>query len=205
MNLEDFIHIFESSKDFFQTPVGIVSFISIYLLWVVFLLPGSWLTMLSGFLYGSLLGTCYVFIGASLGAISTFIIGRNFFRKWTENRINRFRRLVVLKKAISEEGLKIIILSRLSPAFPFGLLNLAYGLSEVKIRDFIIGLIAIIPGTYLYCSVGNIAGDINLFQQALDSRNSSSTLFSSLLSVVATFFVVFFAARASRKALKDLE
>ena len=49
---------------------------------------------------------------------------------------------------MKREGLKVIFLTRLSPLFPFGLLNFTYGLSEVKVRDFTIGMIGILPARF---------------------------------------------------------
>ena len=60
---------------------------------------------------------------------------------------------------MNREGLKLVLLTRLSPAFPFRLLNLAYGLSNLNLRDDVIGLIAILPDTMLFCSLGALTGD----------------------------------------------
>ena len=58
-----------------QSPVGAAVFIPLYALWVTLLLPGVWASMLAGALYGSLFGSGLVFVGASLGAIASFLIG----------------------------------------------------------------------------------------------------------------------------------
>ena len=66
-------NLFQNQLDFFISPLGVIAFILVYILWVNLFLPSSWLTMLGGLLYGSILGSLYVFIAASLGAILTFI------------------------------------------------------------------------------------------------------------------------------------
>ncbi len=64
------------------------------------------------------------------------------------------------------------MLTRLSPAFPFSLLNLAYGLSDVSLRDYNLGLIAILPGTVLFCALGALAGDAARFGEVLAGETS---------------------------------
>jgi len=58
---------------------------------------------------------------------------------------------------VNREGLKLVLLTRLCPAFPSSLLNLVHGPSEVSLRDDVNGLIAILPGTMLFCSLGALA------------------------------------------------
>ena len=73
-------NLLETQLDFFSTPLGVIAFILLYIFWVNLFLPGSWLSMLGGLLYGSFLGSLYVFLGASLGATFTFFLGRTFLR-----------------------------------------------------------------------------------------------------------------------------
>ena len=110
---------------FFHSPLGIVIFIPLYALWVALLLPGVWVSMLAGFLYGTWLGSLVVFIGAFIGAQTAFWISRNFLRNWVQVKINSSTKLKSVSKAVSKEGLRLVFLTRLSPAFPFSFLNLA--------------------------------------------------------------------------------
>ena len=201
----DLTRYLETSLHFFYTPLGVFSFICLYAIWVICLLPGLWLSMLAGVLYGSFNGAIVVFSGAFIGAEITFLIGRKFLRNWSQRRIAQFPKLSIVAKAVSEEGLRLIFLTRLSPAFPFSLLNLVYGLSEVTIRDFSIGMVAIIPGTYLYCSLGDLAGDIAKFKDVLSSRNDIGSLSISVLGLLATVAVVWFTSQAARKALQEFD
>ena len=66
---------------FFNTGIGIFSFVCIYILIVLLILPASWLSLLSGFLYGPYLGSIIVFISASIGASVAFFISKRFFAK----------------------------------------------------------------------------------------------------------------------------
>ena len=118
-----------------RSPAGALVFVPLYALWVTLLLPGVWASMLAGALYGPAWGSLIVFVGACLGAQAAFLLGRTWLRDWARRRLAAVPKLQAIEQAVSREGLKLVLLTRLSPAFPFSLLNLAYGLSEVSWRD----------------------------------------------------------------------
>ncbi len=190
---------------FLHSSIGIVCFVPVYALWVSLLLPGVWLSMLAGALYGTWLGTLLVFIGALSGAEISFFLGRTYLRRWVRSRLVNFPKLQAIETAVSREGVKLVLLTRLSPAFPFSLLNFVYGLSEVSVRDYTIGLIGILPGTFLFCSLGALAGDLSHFSQILRDQNDLNSLVFRLVGVLATFAVVWLVTRAVRIALQDVE
>ena len=188
-----------------RTPWGVVLFIPLYAVWVTLLLPGVWASMLAGALYGVWLGSGLVFIGACLGAELVFMLGRGWLRDWARTRLNRWPRLKAIESAVSQEGLKLIVLTRLSPAFPFSLLNLAYGLSDVSLRDYSIGLFAILPGTVLFCGLGALAGDVARFSDVLAGDADPMTWTLRVIGILATVAVMLLVSRAARKALQDDE
>ncbi len=201
----EFLHFLQKQAEFFLSPYGIVVFILLYAIWVSFLLPGSWLTMFSGLLYGKYTGSSIVFFGAVLGAILTFFSGRTFLRDWAEKKIALFPKIRILEQILSREGFKLILLTRLSPLFPFGLLNLSYGISKVSAKDFILGLIGILPGTFVYCSIGSLAGDIAQFKIILSNQDQRISFAFTLIGFLATLGVFVFVIRATKIALSDFE
>jgi uncharacterized membrane protein YdjX (TVP38/TMEM64 family) len=82
------------------------------------------------------------------------------------------------------------------------LLNLAYGLSEVSWRDYSIGLIAILPGTILFCGLGALAGDVARFGDVLAGRADAGTWALRVVGVLATVASVWLAGRAAQRALQ---
>jgi uncharacterized membrane protein YdjX (TVP38/TMEM64 family) len=186
-----------------QSPAGAALFVPFYALWVTLLLPGVWASMLAGALYGTLLGSLVVFVGASLGAIAVFLLGRSWLREWARRRLAAAPKWLAVEQAVSREGLRLVLLTRLSPAFPFSLLNLAYGLSEVNLRDYCLGLIGILPGTVLFCALGALAGDVARFGTVLAGKADPATWGLRLAGIGATIASVWLVNRAARRALAE--
>ncbi|MCP9899508.1 TVP38/TMEM64 family protein [Cyanobium sp. Cruz CV13-4-11] len=184
-----------------RSPLGALAFVPLYALWVTLLLPGVWASMLAGALYGTWWGSLIVFVGACLGAEIVFLLGRGWLRNWARRRLAATPSLLQVEQAVSREGLRLVLLTRLSPAFPFSLLNLAYGLSEVSLRDYSIGLLGILPGTVLFCGLGALAGDVARFQEVLTGAANPGTWALRLLGLVATVGSVWLVGRAAQRAL----
>ena len=183
------------------SPWGAVDFVPLYALWVTLLLPGIWASMLAGALYGAVWGSVVVFVGACLGAEAAFLLGRHWLRDWARQRLERLPRLAAIEHAVSREGLRLVLLTRLSPAFPFSLLNLAYGLSGVSLRDYSLGLLGILPGTVLFCGLGALAGDVARFGSVLSGQADPATWALRVLGILATVGVVWIVGRAAQQAL----
>ncbi len=184
---------------FFNTGLGIFSFVCIYILIVLLILPASWLSLLSGFLYGSYLGSIIVFFSAFIGASVAFFISKSFFAKKLKNLFNRYPKLSIMEKVVEKGGLKLIFLARLSPIFPFSILNYFYGLNNIKFRDFTLGLIGIIPGTFLYCSIGSLAKSL----QELKNVQSPNNLYMTIVGVVSTSLVVYLLTKYSKEYFEN--
>ena len=184
---------------FFNTSLGILSFVCIYILIVLLILPASWLSLLSGFLYGSYLGSIIVFISASIGASVAFFVSKSFFAKKLKNLFSLYPKLSVMEKVVEKGGLKLNFLATLSPIFPFSILNYFYGLNNIKFRDFALSLLGIIPGTFLYCSIGSLAKSL----KDLKNLQSPNNLYMTFIGVVSTFLVVYFSAKYSREYFEN--
>ena len=191
--------------DLLRSPAGALAFVPLYALWVTLLLPGVWASMLAGALYGTWWGSLIVFVGACLGAEAAFLLGRTWMRNWARRRLAAVPKLLAIEQAVSREGLKLVLLTRLSPAFPFSLLNFAYGLSEVSLRDYSIGLIGILPGTILFCGLGALAGDVARFGEVLSGEADAGTWALRIGGLLATVASVWLVGRAAQRALQGSE
>ena len=189
---------FKDILTIFNSELGIILYIFVYILSVIFLLPASWLSLLAGFLYGSIMGTLVVSISAFLGATISFFISKKFFSLRINKILEKFFYLKILEKVVNKGGLKLIILTRLSPLFPFSILNYFYGLHNTNYKDFFISLIFIIPGTYLYCSLGSLALNLGELQNI-----RSNNLYLSITGIIATSLVIYLSAKYANDVLKD--
>jgi len=184
---------------YLDTGWGILTFIFVYIFSVLLILPASWLSLLAGFLYGPYFGSFIVFISAFSGASISFFLAKEYFVKKIKTVISRFPKIKLLEKIINKGGLKLIILTRLSPLFPFSILNYFYGLNKVSYKDFSIGLIFILPGTYLYCALGSLS---NNFDEIKDLRLNGNTI-TTIISIVSTFLIVYFLTKYSNEVIKE--
>jgi uncharacterized membrane protein YdjX (TVP38/TMEM64 family) len=184
-----------------QGALGPAFFIAGYAAAVVAFVPGSLLTLAAGAIFGLGWGTLYVLIAATLGASLAFLVARYVARGFIEQRLAGDPRLAAIDRAIGEEGRKIVLLLRLSPAFPFNLLNYALGLTRVRFGDYLIASVGMLPGTLLYVYSGKLAGDVaTLAGGAAPARGPG---YWALLAVglVATLLVTLLVTRTARRAL----
>jgi len=178
---------------------GIVTFVFFYIVSVLLILPASWLSLLAGFLYGPYFGSIVVFLSAFIGASISFFLAKEYFVKKIVTIISRFPKIKLLEKIINKGGLKLIILTRLSPLFPFSILNYFYGLNKVSYKDFSIGLLFIIPGTYLYCALGSLSNNLDEIKNLKLNGNTTTTI----ISIVSTFLIVYFLTKYSNEVIKE--
>ncbi|MBN1237668.1 MAG: TVP38/TMEM64 family protein [Gammaproteobacteria bacterium] len=138
-----------------------LAFIATYIVAAVLVVPGSVLTLGAGFVFGLPLGVLLVSIGSVLGAAAAFLVGRFFARDWVAERVARLPRFRALDSATRHEGFVIVFLARLSPLFPFNLLNYGLGLTGVRFRDYFFATwLGMLPATILYVYVGTLAKDL---------------------------------------------
>jgi uncharacterized membrane protein YdjX (TVP38/TMEM64 family) len=181
-----------------------LAFIGIYIISTIAFLPASLLTLGAGIVFGVWLGSLYVFVGATLGAIAAFLVGRYLARDWAAKKIAGNDKFNAIDRAVGKEGLKIVLLTRLSPLFPFNLINYAFGLTRVSIQDYIIGSVGMIPGTLMYVYIGSLAGNIALIGTANQPTNSTLQWSIQIVGFIATVAVTIYVTRIAKEALNQL-
>lgn len=184
-------------------PIGILVYIGIYNLATVLFIPGSLLTLGGGAIYGVVWGSIYVFAAATLGATLAFMIGRYISRDWVNARVAQNDNFRAIEAAVAREGFKIVLLTRLSPLFPFNLLNYAFGITQVSLKDYVLGSVGMIPGTIMYVYIGSLAGDLaNLGSQPnLSPQAQAIGLGLRLLGLAATILVTLYITHIAKQAL----
>lgn len=182
--------------------VGALAFISLYIIATVAFLPGSILTLGAGVIFGVVWGSLYVFIGATLGATAAFLVGRYLARSWIAGKIADNKKFAAIDQAVGKEGLKIVLLTRLSPIFPFNLLNYAFGITGVSLKDYFIGSVGMIPGTIMYVYIGSLAGNLARIGTEAQPTNPTIQWTIRIVGLIATIAVTIYITRIARKALE---
>ncbi len=183
--------------------LGGIAFIGIYIIATVAFLPGSILTLGAGVIFGVILGSLYVFIGATLGATAAFLVGRYLARGWVTNKISDNKKFAAIDKAVGKEGLKIVLLTRLSPIFPFNLLNYALGITGVSLQDYFLGSVGMIPGTIMYVYIGSLAGNLAFIGSESKPDNMILHWVIKIIGLIATIVVTIYVTKIAKKALED--
>lgn len=179
-------------------PWAAVWFVLLYVAATVLFLPGSALTLGAGALFGVVHGSIYVSIASTLGATAAFLIGRYFAREWVAKKISGHASFAAIDRAVAEHGWKIVGLTRLSPAFPFSLLNYAFGLTRVRGRDYVLASwLGMMPGTVMYVYVGSLA---QVGTQRGQHRSPGEWVLYGI-GLLATIAVTIITTRIARRAL----
>ena len=182
-------------------PAGPAALVGMYVLACVLLLPGSVLTLGAGAAFGFLPGFVAVSIGSTLGACAAFLVGRYFARDWVAAKVAGNPKLAAVDAAVGREGRKIVFLTRLSPVFPFNLLNFFYGVTQVSLADYALASwVGMMPGTAVYVLLGTTGRNL-----AASATGQASTLKTGLtvVGLVATIAVTAYVTKIARKALDE--
>lgn len=151
---------FKVYKDYLKQIVeekfllSIFIYIFTYISAVVFFIPvATFMTIIGGFLFGQLLGTCIVVVSATIGAGILF-----YTAKLASSDLLSKKNIKIIEKmkvGFQENTFSYILTLRLIPIFPFFLVNLASAFFQVSFKIFALGtFLGIIPGTFIYISMG---------------------------------------------------
>ncbi|TAE61571.1 MAG: TVP38/TMEM64 family protein [Nostocales cyanobacterium] len=185
---------------------GPIVFIFIYNIATLLFIPGSILTIQGGLLFGLFWGSIYVLIAAMLGAILAFFIGRYFSKDWICKQLEKHPKFKLIDQAVTKEGWKIVLLTRLSPLFPFNLLNYAFGITNVSLTDYILGSFGIIPGTIMYVYIGDITTNLATSYTTNQQTNLEVKIGQYILQIIgliATIYVTFYITKIAQKSLNQ--
>jgi len=166
------------------------------------LVPGALLSIGAGFLFGAGPGLAAAALGTQIGAAFIFFLARTAARDWAARRIAKSRGFRALDDAVAGNALKTVILTRLSPVLPFNVLNVAYGLSRVPARTFLLGtLCGTLPVTVVHIWIGTTARSLALIA-AGEAEGGAARVALIVVGLAATLAAAVIVARAARRALQ---
>ena len=192
----------ESIGQFRGSAWGPVVFAAVYAI-ACLVLPGSLITLAAGSLFGVMVGTVVVSLASVTCASIAFWLGRTLARSLIERRLAGNARFRALDQAVAAGGFKVVLLTRLSPLFPFTLLNYAYGLTKVKFRDYVLASwIGMLPGTVMYVYLGSTVKELaDVAAGNIDGGLARRVLF--FVGLAATVVVTVYVTRLARQALRQ--
>ena len=180
---------------------GVAAYAGVYIAAAILLLPGSLLTAGAGLAYGPFWGTLLVSPVSVTAATLAFLLGRTSLRGWIARRTSADPRFAAVDAAVAQSGFRIVLLLRLSPVFPFNVLNYALGLTAVRLRDFVLAsFVGMLPGTFLFVYLGSLVGDV----AALGTGSSEGGGARQALTgsgLVTTVVVTVYITRIAKRAL----
>jgi uncharacterized membrane protein YdjX (TVP38/TMEM64 family) len=130
-------------------------FFAVYVAVTGLSVPGAFvLTIIAGALFGLVWGTVLVSFAASIGATLAFLTSRVLLREWVQRKLGA--RLNAVNAGVEKEGAYYLFALRLAPVFPFFVINLAMGLTPMRVRTFYwVSQLGMLPGTALYVYAGS--------------------------------------------------
>jgi uncharacterized membrane protein YdjX (TVP38/TMEM64 family) len=185
-------------------PWGAVLFGLAYIPAAILFVPASVLTLGAGFVFGVARGAVIVSAGSTAGAAAAFIVARTVGRRWVAGRMARHPGLNAIGRAVESEAFKVVLLTRLSPLFPFNLLNYAFGLSSVPFKTYVLASwLGMVPGTLMYIYLGSAAQNLAALLSG-EVRRTPGQQVMFAVGLVATVAVTTIVTRTARRALREI-
>lgn len=198
-----------------DNPVsGAFSYVIVYALATVLLLPGTPLTLgaglvftmaLSSTVYGIALGSLVVFFGATLGATLAFLLSGALLRAQVEKLLVNYPKFQAVDSVLNQQGLKTVFLLRLSPLLPFNVFNYLMATTSVSFTSYFLGCLGLLPGTIAYVALGATLGSISQVDQQVDGGSTGLLIYAVVGTVLALAVSVYVGVLAKREINRMVE
>lgn len=188
-----------------QGVIGVVVYVALYVIAALCFIPGSALTLAAGMLYGLWRGLAIVSVASVLGAAVAFGMARLWSAPFIKLR-ERYRWLEALERVIVDHPLKITLLTRLSPIFPYNVLNYALGLTKMPWSTYLLASWAgMLPGTLLYVYLGTTMRALTLEQATSTPSSPSASTAQTALTWIGLVISAGLTLWITRKAQAQLK
>lgn len=170
----------------YVAAVGI--FIVAYAIVAGLSLPGAViLTLAGGFVFGAVLGTLFVNLGATTGATLAFLTARYLLRDTVEQKFGKSLR--PFQEGFAKNAFSYLLTLRLIPLFPFFVVNLVSGLTRVNAGTYIgATALGIIPGSFVYAYAGRQLGTIHSLKEIASPNVIGAFILLGLLALVPVVY-----------------
>ncbi len=170
---------------------------------ILLMLPASLMFMLSGFLFGIGTGFVAVWVATLLASTGAFLLARGLARPMVERRIARKPSFAVIDRAVRRKGFFVVLLTRLILVLPFPALNYTHGLTDVRLRDYVLGtMLGMVPAILLFVFLGTLASDVADIVNGVTAleREQLVVVIATTAGLLTLAVLIVFAARRALKA-----
>ena len=182
---------------------GPVIFILLFIVLMPLFVPNAGFAVAAGALFGLWWGTVYIIIAGLVAELLLFTAGHRWFRKPVEKWLTKYPKLLAVRKALTKQPIKLMILLRLSP-LPFTPICYMMSTTRVSYRDYLIGFLGYIPGNFVTVYFGFVAKHLAKAAGHSDDL-SPSQLILAVVGLLASVILVTYVSRVSKKALKSAQ
>ena len=198
MKLNEIIEIFSLFINWvLQRPAGgMILLIVCFIISIAIMIPISLFMFTIGILCHSLMGAILgffvsliiVYFSTLIGSILAFLLSRSLLKEsiLASVKPSMIKTRAILK-ALETNGFKIVLLLRLAPIIPSSILNYALGASNVKLSEYALGSIGLIPKQILLMYVAISVGSLS---EAISEEKSNTTQLIIILSVGIAFGII---------------
>lgn len=175
--------------------VAVLGFVAIYVVVTALSLPGATImTLAGGAFFGNLYGLAAVSVASTIGASLAFLVARFLMRDTLRRRYAET--VAKMDRGVEKDGAFYLATLRLVPVFPFFLINLAMGLTAMKLRTYaLVSWIAMLPGTFVFVNAGTQLGQIQSTGDIVSADLLISFALLGLFPLIAKFVVGFIRRR----------
>ena len=183
----------------------IAAYMTVYIIVTALSLPGAAvMTLAGGAMFGFWTGVLVVSFASTIGATLACLVARFLLRDWVQNKFGE--KLSAINKGIEKEGAFYLFSLRLVPIFPFFVINLAMGLTTMKLLTFYwVSQIGMLPGTMVYVNAGKELGKIESLSGILSPGLIISFVILGLFPITVKKLLYFYKKRTGKLPPQEKE
>ena len=151
VNLEDYYE---------QNPISfMLAYFIVYVVLTSLSLPVAlMLGLLSGFIFDLYSAIILISFASSFGATAAMLISRYLISDYINRRFSN--EISLINNEVNEHGAYYLFALRMSPIFPFFVINATFGLTKIKSLTFyLISQLGMLPGTIIIILIGSELND----------------------------------------------
>ncbi|MEW6599690.1 MAG: TVP38/TMEM64 family protein [Nitrospirota bacterium] len=193
-------YIKESQQSFLQLYAEnrfsvIAGYMAVYIISTALSLPGAAvLTLAAGALFGLTAGTVIVSFASSIGATLACMASRFLLRDWVQGKFGE--RIAKVNEGIEKEGAFYLFTLRLIPVFPFWLINLAMGITKMKLVTYYwVSQIGMLAGTIVFVNAGKELAKIDSLKGILSPGLIASFALLGIFPIAAKKSIAFYRSK----------